>query len=497
MKPNLTFAVFMILVSTAAYAQTAAPAAGPSGTPEAASNASLVRLGGQLLLAGKAYEYDRVLADDIGPRLTGSANYVKAVDWAVGEFQRIGLSNAHREGWELGAAWEPETDATARILAPHEQRLHLESDGWSPSTAPGGVHGRVFYLSALTPDAIHKQADQIRGALVLVDRDSFNAGNEDAFDTMLDTLALLASQGAQALLLGEGAVNNVPSMFGLTCCNGHLASLPVANVGREDSLLLKRMLDHGPVDVEFRFTNRVREHLNVDNVVAEIPGTDAGGEYVLVGGHLDSWQLGTGAEDNGTGAASVLAVAEAIKTLGLKPKRTIRFVLFGGEEEGLLGSIRYVRAHAAEIDKCAGVFITDTGSEAPKGWAVFGRDDEAEALKAIKPLLDSLDAGGTTELGKLTFGTDQGPFMIHGVPSFMLWTGSDKYRQLHHTPSDTFDKVDPRDLNLGAAVVGVTAYSIADAPTAIKHLSAAEVEEQFKKIKVLDEYNDMLAHHEF
>jgi len=497
MNRSLTSLVLVVLAGIAVYAQTAAPAANPIGATDATSNLALVRLGGQLLLAGKAYEYDRVLADDIGPRLTGSPNYVKAVDWAIAEFTRMGLSNVHRESWEIAATWEPEMYATASILAPHAQRLHLESDGWSPSTPVGGVHGRVYYLSALTPDAIRKQADQIKGALVLVDRDSFSAGNEDAFDTMLDTLTLLASQGAQALLLGEGAVNNVPSMFGLTCCSGRLASLPVANVGREDSLLLKRMLEHGPVQIEFSFTNRIREHVNVDNVVAEIPGSDAGGEYVLVGGHLDSWQLGTGAEDNGTGAASVMAVAEAIKAIGLQPKRTIRFVLFGGEEEGLLGSIRYVRAHAAELDKCAGVFITDTGSEAPKGWAVFGREDEAQALKTIKPLLDSLDAGGTTELGKLTFGTDQGPFMIHGVPSFMLWTGSDKYRPLHHTPSDTFDKVDPRDLDLGAAVVGITAYTIADAPSTLKHLSPAEVEDQFKKIKVLDEYKDMLAHHEF
>ena len=103
-----------------------------------ADQPGLIRLAGQLLVAGKAYEYDRQLADEIGPRLTGSPNYVKATDWAVAEFNRLGLANVHKESWEIPAAWEPETVATARMILPHDQRLHLESEGWSPSTAPGG-----------------------------------------------------------------------------------------------------------------------------------------------------------------------------------------------------------------------------------------------------------------------------------------------------------------------------------------------------------------------
>jgi len=480
----------------AAFCQTTATET-PKQALDAATRSTLTRLGGQLLLAGKAYDYDRALADDIGPRLTGSSNYKKAVDWAITEFGRMGLANVHREGWEIASTWEPETNAVARILVPHEQRLHLEADGWSPSTPRGGVRGRVFYLSALKADTIKEQAAQFKNAIVLVDRDSMRAANPDKFDETLDAIALLPAAGVQALMLGEGGPNNSPDMFGLTCCGGRLASLPIANVGREDTLLLRRLLDRGPVEVEFSFTNRVQEHVNIDNVVAEIPGSDPNGEYIVIGAHLDSWQPGTGAEDNGTGSASIMAVAEAIHSLGLKPHRTMRFILFGGEEEGLLGSIRYVRAHVDDMNKCAGVFISDTGAEPPKGWVVFGRDDESQALQPIKPLLDTLDAGGVAEDGKLTFGTDQGPFMNHGVPAFALWTPADKYMLLHHKPSDTFDKVDQRDLNLGTAVVGITAFAIADQATMLKHLSPSEVDDQFKKIKVFDEYQDMLAHHEF
>ncbi len=480
-------------------AQTAASTgtAKPAETLDAATNAALVRLGGQLMLAGNAYEYDRVLADDIGPRLTGSPNYVKAADWALSEFKSMGLSNAHRESWEISATWEPETWATARILSPHPQRLHLESDGWSPSTPAGGVRGNVYRLSALSSDVVKAEAAKIKDAVVLVDGDTMKAGGPLLWGKATDTVALIASEGARAILLGIGATNDVPSMAGLSGNNGSLAPLPVGNVGSEDSLLLRRLLDRGPVEVEFSFTNRIREHAKINNVVAEIPGSDSSGEFVLIGGHLDSWQLGTGAEDNGTGAASVLAVAEAVKASGVQPRRTMRFVVFGGEEEGLLGSIHYVQQHAGELGKCAGVFITDTGSEPPKGWYTFGRDDENEALSALKPELESLDAAGTTDEGRFTFSTDHGPFLIHGVPSFVLWNPIEKYMLLHHKPSDTFDKVDHRDLNLGAAVVGVTALAFADAPVALKHLSPDEMKEQLKKIKSFDEYEDMESHHMF
>jgi len=493
-------AAFLLLLSSTSVSFGQPPSSATSDNAAVRSldpqlHDAIVRLGGQLLLSDKAYQYDRVLADDIGPRLTGSANYNKAVDWALNEFQRMGLSNVHREGWEIAAAWEPATWATGRILLPHEQRLHLESDGWSPSTPPGGVRGQVYYLPALDEESVKSHARQVKDAIVLIDRASL--GDSKQFDKQLDAIALLASEGARALLLGIGAADNVASMFGLTCCTGSLASLPIGNVGSEDSLLLKRLLDHGPVEVEFTFVNRIREHINVDNVVAEIPGTDASGEYILVGGHLDSWQLGTGAEDNGTGAATVMAVAEALQASGLHPRRTIRFVLFGGEEEGLLGSIRYVRAHAAELDRCTGVFITDSGPEPPKGWVVFGRRDEADALRPLDPLLASLDAAATSESGRFTFATDHAPFLVRGVPSFMLWTGSDKYRQLHHKPSDTFDKVDPRDLNLGAAVVGMTAFAWADSDQVLPHLTSDQVDEQLKKIDAREEYRDMQAHHEF
>lgn len=461
------------------------------------ATAALVRLGGQLMVAGKAYEYDRQLADDIGPRLTGSANYAEAATWAIAEFSRLGLQNVHRESWPINATWEPETYATASILLPHKQRLHLESDGWSPSTPPGGVRGSIFYLKSYTPDGVKADAAQIRNSVVLVDRSSILAGGELLYGSIIEATALLAAEGARGLLLGIGGTNNVASMVGLSCCNGSIASLPVGDLGSEDTLLLQRLLARGPVQVEFSFTNRIRERVEINNIVADIPGSDPDGQYVLIGGHLDSWQLGTGAEDNGTGAATVLAIAEAVKATGLQPRRTLRFVLFGGEEEGLLGSVHYVQQHASDLSRCAGVFISDTGSEPPTGWYTFGRDDDQQPFLALKPLLDSFGAGKTSDDGGLIFSTDDAPFVVKGVPSFVLWTPTDKYSLLHHKPSDTFDKVNQRDLNLDAAVVGITAFAFADATTSIRHLSPSEVEAQLTKAKVLSVYKDLLTHQMF
>jgi len=487
---SLLILTIVACVSTAG-ASTAPPETTGNGLPLEVRTA-LVLLGGQLMIADKAYEYDRQLSDEIGPRLTGSANYVKATDWAVAEFTRLGLSNVHRESWEIPATWEPESVATARMIAPHEQRLHLESEGWSPSTPNGGVRGNVYYLKDANPDAVKADTPHIENSIVLIDRATLSTAS--ARGTLADGLRMIGEEGARGLIFGVGSANNAVNMYGDTSSTGSIANLPAGNLGKEDTLLIERLLQEGPVEVEFSFRNRIREHVKVDNVVAEIPGREANGEYVLIGAHLDSWQPGTGAQDNGTGVATVLGVAQAIKAAGLTPRRTMRFVLFGGEEEGLLGSIHYVRDHIAELPKCAGDFIADTGADAPKGWYTFGREDEKQAIVALAPVLNSLGAGGTTDFGAYTLDTDEAPFLVKGVPSFALWAPMDKYFLIHHQPSDTFDNVNQRDLNLGVAVVGLTAYAFADMQTTLKHLSSTEVEEELKSLEVLSPYRNMEEH---
>jgi carboxypeptidase Q len=491
MTKHVPLVLLCCAISFGARGRFAAQQTPASFTIDMKLRSDLIRLGGQMMVAGQAYEYDRHLADEIGPRLTGSANYVKAVEWAESEFRRMELKNVHGEAWEMPATWEPEKTPTARMISPHEQSLYLQSEGWSPSTPPGGVRGHVFYLDDISVDSVKVNADRIKDNIVLIDLKSNSHHREDGYGKFFDAVNLLSSEGARALVLGYGGPNNSANMSGNNNFIGSLDNIVTATLGQEDTLLLKRLLKKGPVEIEFSFTNRIREHVNVDNVIAEIPGHENNGEYVLIGGHLDSWQPGTGAQDDGTGAASVLAIAEAIEASGLTPRRTIRFLLFGGEEEGLLGSLRYAHEHAADTSKCVGVFVSDSGAEPPNGWYVFGRKDEADALTSLKPLLDSLGAGDRNDEGKIAFGTDAAPFLVKGVPTFVLWTPVEKYRTLHHKPSDTFDKVNQRDLNLGAAVVGITAYAFAEAPETLKHYSPDEMETQLKEIKALTDYQDL------
>jgi Zn-dependent M28 family amino/carboxypeptidase len=261
-------------------------------------------------------------------------------------------------------------------------------------------------------------------------------------------------------------------------------------VGLEDSLLIKRLLERGPVTLHFSAANRIRTEVKVPNVIAELPGRDKAAGVVLIGAHLDSWHPGTGAQDNGTGVASVLETARAMKGLNRPPRRTVRFVLFGGEEQGLLGSAAYVRRHQADLDGIDAVLVTDSGSEPAQGWMLMGREDEKSAVQALKPLLSGLGADGISSDATFAFQTDHAPFEFRGVPELVLWTGSDKYDTLHHKASDTFDSVVQKDLAQGAAVIAATAYAIADSPQPFApHLSPAEVRSMVEKSDNLPAYD--------
>jgi Zn-dependent M28 family amino/carboxypeptidase len=252
---------------------------------------------------------------------------------------------------------------------------------------------------------------------------------------------------------------------------------------------MKRLLEHGPVTVEFSFKNRIRKNVKVDNVVAEIQGSDLPNEAVIVAGHLDSWHPATGAQDNGTGVATVLDVARAIKASGHVPRRTVRFLLVGGEEQGIIGSTAYVRNHRDQMSSIDCVLISDTGGQRAKGWYLMGRDDEKDALTDVEPLLAGLGSNDTTPSVEFLFQTDHISFDVLGVPTLVLWNEVDKYFQLHHKASDSFDLVNQADLNQGVATTAATAYAIADSPQAFApHDTPTQTEEWLKKTKQWDDY---------
>ena len=468
-----------VLIPACTLAQTAPPV-----SPD--THAAITKLVGEIMVNGQAYEYDRQLADTIGPRLTGSANYLHAVDWAQQQFKSLGLANVHTESFAMADLWEPETPATGQILEPRNQTLHIYSAGWSPSTPDAGITGKVVYLTALLPtEKLEEAKATLTGNIVLIDNASY--GEHPAVGDLIKAFTLLNTLKPQAVLL-TGQTNGGENATSITF-GGHLANFPVAQIGREDSLLIKRLLDKSPVTVHFAFKNRIRPATEVSNVIAEIPGREEPNSIVIVGAHLDSWHPATGAQDNGTGVATVLETARAIQSLNRPPRRTLRFILFGGEEQGLVGSTAYAKKHAADMASIDAVLVADTGAQPSKGWYLMGREDEKQALTNIEPLLDGLGAGATSTDTEFLFETDHAGFDVQGVPTLVLWNAVDKYFRLHHQASDSFDSVVQADLNQGVAVTAATAYAIADsAQPFAPHLDTAGVEEMLKKAKELDNY---------
>ena len=436
-------------------------------------------------LAGSVYtgpsmETLRELSDGFGGRLSGSPAYNRAVEWAVAKFRSYGIENVRTEPFTMPNGWQ-RGPAEGQMISPLNRPLHIESLGWAPSTPPGGVKGEVILLDDVSADAIKAKAGKIKGKIVMLDlKKIFEEGEWKAFPALMASAQLLKNAGALAVINPSRSKNNLISAFSLDW-NAHESPLPEAEIGMEDAELIRRDLKTGPVVVQFQLHNISSGPIQVNNVIAEIRGSEKPDEWILLGAHFDSWDFGTGASDNGTGSVAVLEVAHAIAALGKPPRRSIRFALWGGEEEGLLGSYAYVQAHLKEISKCVAVLNSDNGPGHPKGWKVEGRRDVKAALQ---PISDSVlkDLGGGEISMEFTYDTDHGPFVLQGVPALDQMVDTEAYMQIHHKSGDTYDKVDPVDFKAGEAILAATAWVIANDPKAIApHIDHAAVAEILKK----------------
>jgi len=270
-------------------------------------------------------------------------------------------------------------------------------------------------------------------------------------------------EGVAAVLRDSNKPHGLLNMTGVGGEKFDTGAIPSAFITGEGYRLLWRMLKHGPVTVELEISNTIGEKpMEVYNTVGEIRGSEKPDEVVIVGAHLDSWDLGTGSTDNGTGSMAVLEAARALAKLGLKPKRTIRFVLFTGEEEGLVGSKRYVEAHKNDLEKISGVLVHDTGTGRV---LTLGLHDNYQDREIVDQVLAPLSELKLLEPSMVrTFGTDHASFDDAGVPGFWCIQNMAEYSKTHHSQSDTFDKVWKDDLNQGAQVLAAWAYNTAELP---------------------------------
>ncbi len=437
------------------------------------------RLAGSIY-TGPSMNTLRELTDSFGGRLTGSPAYQRAAEWAAAKFRASGIKNVRLEPFTLPNGWQ-RGPARGQMLSPMSRTLHLESVAWSPSTPLGGVQGEVVVAGDLAEDKIKSQAAQLKGRVVMLDTKKIYAdGYFKALPRIHASYDLFKNAGVLAVISPDRTISNVLNAQD-TFWGAQLSSIPVAQLGMEDSQLIQRLLEQGPVTIQFELNNIVSGPTQVNDVVAEIRGSERPEEWILIGAHFDSWDYGTGAQDNGTGSAMVLEAARALMALGKPPRRSIRFALWGGEEQGLLGSYAYTQAHAHELDKCIAVLNTDSGAGHPRGWKVDGRKDVQDAMQPLSDsLLKDLSAGDLSM--DLAYDTDDGPFVLQGVPALDLWVDTSHYGEIHHKSSDTFDKVDALNFKADAAVVAVTAFAIAQSPKPIApRLDHAAVGELIKK----------------
>src|SRR5271168_2575548 len=430
------------------------------------------------------------LSDEIGARLTGSPQLKQANDWTADLFRKYGLTNVHLEPWTIAHSWTRGT-ASARIVSPTEHPLTIAAAGWSPST-PGVVRGPVVYFDAKTKEDFEKFRGKLKGAIVIAQEPASLSPPkpEDPNDELIRPMqapprlpgqppaaspfapliqaararsAFFKEEGVAVVLRDSGKPHGLLNMTGIGGEKFDIGPIPTAFITGEGYRLLFRMLQHGPVTAEIEMTNSFSDKpVDVYNTVAEIPGTEKPEEVVMLGAHLDSWDRGTGATDNGTGSMAVLEAARTLAKLDLKPKRTIRFVLFSGEEEGLVGSKMYVQAHKADLDKISGILVHDTGTGRV---LTLGLHDNYQDREIVDQVLAPLRELRLLEPSMLRQGgTDHKSFDDAGVPGFWVIKDGAEYTKTHHSQSDTFDKVWKDDLNQGAQVLAAWAYNTAQLP---------------------------------
>ena len=430
------------------------------------------------------------LSDRIGPRLTGSPLLKQASDWSVDMFKKYGLSNVHLEAYAIPHAWI-RGSARARMIAPTSHPLTIASAAWSPSTK-GAVHGPVVYFDAKKPEDFEKFSGKLRGAIVITtqplplsppkpidqNEEIYQPLEEpppplgqpalpDPYDKYLElvkaTRKFLVDQGAIAVLRDANKPHALLNMTDATNEPFTLGSIPTAFITGEGYRLIWRLLKRGPVELEIEISNAVSDKpVEVYNTVADLRGTERPDEFVILGGHLDSWDLGTGTTDNGTGSMVVMEAARTLAKLNVRPKRTIRFILFTGEEQGLIGSKEYVRVHKEDLGRVSGALIHDSGTGRV---LALGLHDNYQARETVDQVMKPLhDLKLLEPTMAREYGTDSLSFDEVGVPGFWCVQTIAEYSQTHHSQSDTFDKAWKDDLLQGAQVLAAWAYNTAELP---------------------------------
>jgi carboxypeptidase Q len=405
------------------------------------------------------------LTDRFGHRMSGSTSLERAIDWIVAEMKRDGLENVHTEPvtvthWVRGAE-------SAELVSPRRTPLHMLGLGRSVGTPPAGITAPVLVVRSFAD--LRARAADAKGKIVL-----FNS----PFDTTLHPFTAYgqavqyraygadsaAAVGAVAVLVRSVTPRSLqtPHTGGMSYADTArvVPRIPGAAVTVEDAEMMWRMQERGErIVVTLKMGARTLPPARSRNVIAEIRGSERPDEVIVLGGHIDSWDVGTGAMDDAGGSVAAWEAVRLIAQLGVRPKRTVRVVLWTNEEIGLAGALAYRDAHRTEIDKHIAAMESDNGVFRPYGLLFAGTDAGKAIIRQISPLLRRIGADSVANGGPQA---DVSPLAALGVPTLAINTDPSRYFWYHHTEADTADKIDPADMGKCVAAMAVVANTIAN-----------------------------------
>lgn len=445
----------------------------PRAPPTAAAGVSVpARLLGEALESPVIHDRLASLCDDVGHRMTGSAGLEAALAWGRARMEEDGLQAVREEPVEV-QVWERGGLERARLLLPTERDLPILGLGGTMATPPGGVEAEVVVVDDL--DHLERLGGAVEGRIVLIDQPFTDYAGTVGIRVHGPSRA--AQHGAVAVLIRSVTSRSLATPHtGALRYDPDLPRIPAAALTVEDASSLRRLTEAGrPVRVRLELSGAWRGSGRSANVVGEVPGREAPEEVVVVGCHIDSWDVGQGAQDDGAGCVMALEAGRLIARLDPPPRRTVRVVLFTNEESGLAGGPAYRDAHVGERHVAA--IEADTGAGAPLGFRVdvrraptgASRDEVAgRVLEELRPeLVELLAPLGATLLEAGGAGADVGPLVeATGALGLGLLQDMTDYWPIHHTHADTFDKVDPELLRKNAAAVTLATWWAADRPVA-------------------------------
>ena len=395
------------------------------------------------------------LCDTFGPRFTGSQNLEDAIDWILEKMEEDGLANVHGEKVKV-PRWVRGKESMA-LISPHKKEMHILGLGGSIGTPKKGIRGEVFVVNSF--DDLEANAEKAKGKIVLFNVPFTSYG--ETVQYRYGGAPAAAKAGAVASLvrsIGPFSLNT-PHTGGMRYEDG-VKKIPHAAITLENAEMFQRIQDRGgAITVKLKMDGHYIPDGWSRNVVAELPGTEFPEEVIVMGGHIDSWDVGQGALDDGGGCVAAWEAVRLLKELGLQPKRTIRVVMWTNEENGMRGGNAYRDQYINELDDHILAIESDGGVFSPEGFGFTGSDAARTLVKDIANLLEPI---GSNFIGDSGGGADIGPIMREGVPGMGLRVDGSKYFWYHHTNADAIDKLDEDEFNRCVASMAIMAYVVAD-----------------------------------